>query len=70
MDGFIFSIKAFEGLQPKGFESILNPIPGLMGMGCCILNEKNLVCFDEGHPPNSPQRWLTDELINFFIFWV
>ena len=29
LDGFSFGIKAPEELQPKGFESILHPIPGL-----------------------------------------
>ena len=41
LDGFSFGIKAPEGPQPKGFESILNPIPVLVGMGCCMLNEKD-----------------------------
>ena len=41
LDGFSFGIKAPEELQPKKFESVLHPIPGLMGLGCCILNEKS-----------------------------
>ena len=28
LDGFSFGIKAPEGLQPKGFEIVLHPIPG------------------------------------------
>ena len=31
LDGFSFGIKAPNGLQPKGFESILHPIVGFMG---------------------------------------
>ena len=54
LDGFSFGIKAPEELQPKGFESICNPIPALMCMGCCILDEKHLDCFIEG-PSNSPK---------------
>ena len=34
LDGFNFGIKAPFELQPKGFESIQNPIPALIGMGC------------------------------------
>ena len=56
LDGFSFGIKAPEELQPKGFESICNPIPALMCMGCCILDEKHLDCFVESHPPDSPKR--------------
>ena len=65
LDGFSFYIKALEGLQPKRFESILNPSPGLIG--CCILHEADLDCFDEGHPQNSPKRWLADKIHNFYI---
>ena len=67
LDGFSFGIKAPNGLQPKGFESILHPIVGFMGW--CILHENNLDYFDEGHPQNSPKIWLNDEVINFYIFW-
>ena len=70
LDGFSFGIKASEGLQPKGLESIQNPIPELMGMGCCILYEKHLDCYVEGHQSDSPKRWLVDEIINFYIFWM
>ena len=59
LDGFCFGIKAPEGLQPKRFEFVLHPIPGLMG--CSILYHKDLDCFDEGH-------WLTDEIFNFYDF--
>ena len=48
LDGYTFGVKAPEGLQPKGFESVLHTIPGLTG--CCILYEADLDCFDEGHP--------------------
>ena len=58
LEGFTFGIKAPEGLQPKGFKSILNPIPDLMG--CSILHEADLDCFVEGHPQNSHKRWLSD----------
>ena len=50
LDGFCFCIKVPEGLQPKGFESILNLIPGLMWLDCCMLSERDLDCFDEDHP--------------------
>ena len=56
LDGFSFGINAPKGLQPKGCKSILLPISGLKGMGCCMFNEKDLVCFDDSHPPNSPKR--------------
>ena len=69
MDEFSFGKKTPEELQPKRFESNWNPIPALMGMGCCILDKKHLACFDEGHPPNSLKRWLVDEIIIFYIFW-
>ena len=69
LDGFSFGIKAPEGLQPKGFENILHPIPELMGMGCCMLDEKHLDCFVKAHPPDSCKRWLTDEIIKFYIIW-
>ena len=52
-DGFIFDMKALEGLQPKRFESILNAYPGLMWLGCCMLFEKDLDCLDEGHPSHK-----------------
>ena len=42
LDGSSFGTKIPEELQPKGFESIQNPIPALMGMGCCMLDEKHL----------------------------
>ena len=51
--GFSYGIKAPEGLQPNRFESVLNPLQGIMSMYCDILLEKDLVCFDEGHQPNS-----------------
>ena len=60
-------IKAPEGLQPKGFESILHPFPRIRG--CFILHEKDFVCFDECHPPNSYKRWLTDEIFSFSTLW-
>ena len=65
LDWSSFGTKTPEELQPKGFEIIQNTIPLLMGMGCCMLNEKHLDCFNEGHPPNSQKRWLVDEIINF-----
>ena len=68
LDGFSFDIKTPEGLQPKGFESVLNTIPGLMG--CCILQQVDLDCYDEGHPQNAPERWRTDEIINFYILLI
>ena len=64
---FIFGVKAPERLQLKRFESVLHPIPGLRG--CCIFNRKDLLGFDEGLPSNTPKRWLTEELINYYIFW-
>ena len=33
LDGFSFGIEAPEGLQPKGFEIVWNPVQELMGMG-------------------------------------
>ena len=66
LDGFSFSIKEHEGLQPKEFQSVLHPIPGLMHF--CIHHDTDLDYFDEGHPPNFPKRWLTDQIINFFTF--
>ena len=69
MDGLGFGITTSEELQPKGFESIPNPIQALMDMGCCMHDEKHLDCFDEGHPPNSHKQWLVDEIIDFYIFW-
>ena len=66
LDGFSFGIKAPDGLQLKGFESILHLIPGLMG--CYLVIKKDLVCFDEGHPQNSSKRWLINEIINYYIF--
>ena len=65
LDGFSFGVKAPKGLQQKGFKSALHPILGLMG--CFILHEADLDCFDEGHPQNSHKRWLTDETINFYM---
>ena len=56
LDGFSFGIKAPEDLQAKGFESIQNPVPALMSMGCCMLDEKHLDCFVEGHPTDLPKR--------------
>ena len=68
LDGLSFVIKAPEGLQPKRFESVLHLTPVLMG--CCLLHEKDLNCLDEGHSPNSPKQWLTDEIISFYMFWI
>ena len=65
LDGFNSEIKPTEGLHLKGFESVLHPIPGLIG--CCIFHEADLDCFDEDHPQNSSKRWLTDEILNFYI---
>ena len=70
LNGFLFGIKTPEGLQQKVFESILNPIPALMNMGCCMLCEKHLDCFVQDHSPNFCKRWLVDEIINFYIFWM
>ena len=53
LDGFSFGIKTPEEVQLKGFESIQIPIPALMGMGCCMLDEKHFDCFNEGHPLHS-----------------
>ena len=60
LDGFTFGMKSPKELQTKWFKIILNPIPGLMG--CCILYEKEIVCFDKSHPSNSLKRLLTDEI--------
>ena len=68
-DGFSFVIRAPEGLQPNGFESILNPIPELMWLGCCMLFEKDPDFFNEDHPPSSCKRLFDDEIINLYIFW-
>ena len=70
LDGFNFGINAPKELQLKGFESIQNPISELMGMGCCMLEEKHLEFIYEGHYPDSCKRWLVDEVINFYIFWM
>ena len=70
LDGSSFGTKTPEELQQKGFESIQNSIPALMGMGCHMLDEKHLDCFNKDHPPNSHKRLLVDELINFYIFWM
>ena len=43
LDKFSFGTKAPAGLQPNGFESVKNQIPGLMLLGCCVLYEKMLV---------------------------
>ena len=53
LDGFCFGIKAPEDVQQIRFESIWKLIPALMGIGCCMLDEKHIDCFYEGHPPNS-----------------
>ena len=53
LDGSSFGKKIPEELQPKGFESIQNPIPELMGIGQCMLDEKHLDCFNKGHLLNS-----------------
>ena len=60
-DGLSYGTKTSEELQPKGFESIQNLILALMGMGCNMLGEKHLDCFNEGHPPNSCKRWLVEK---------
>ena len=65
LDWFSFDAKAPKWLQPKGFESILNPIPELRWFGCHMFYEEDLDCFYEGHQPNSPKWWLNDEIINF-----
>ena len=61
LDGFSFGVKPSEGLQPKGFESILHPMPWFK-RNYCILHKADLDCFDEGHQQNSRKRWLTDEI--------
>ena len=38
-----------------------------MGMGCYMLDEKHLDCFVEGYPPDSPKRWILDEIIILHI---
>ena len=68
LDDFSFGIKAPERWQSTGFESVLHLIPGIIH--CCIPHEKDLYSFDEGNPSNFPISWLTDEIINFYIFWM
>ena len=68
LDGSSFDTKTPEELQPKGVESIQNPIPALFCIGYCMLDEIHLDCFNEGHSPNSCERWLLDEIINLHIF--
>ena len=70
LDGSSFGTKACEELQQKGFESIQNPLPALMGMGFCMLDEKHLDCSNESHQSNSCKRWLVDEIINFYVLWM
>ena len=43
LNGSSFGTKTSEELQPKEIESILNPIPSLMDMGCCILDGNILI---------------------------
>ena len=69
LHGSSFGTKTSEELQLKGFESMQNPITALIGMCCCMLDEKHLNCFNEGHSPNSHQIWLVDEIISFYVFW-
>ena len=57
--------KTPKEVQPKGFESIWNPIPGSMGISCCIFDEKYLDCFNEDYPLNYCKRRLVDEIIIF-----
>ena len=66
LDGSSFGTKVLKALQPKGVVTTQNPIPALMG--CCMIDEKHLDCFNEGHQPNSHKRWLIDEIINFLYF--
>ena len=63
LDGFDFGVKPTKELHPKRFESVLHPFPRLIG--CCILHEAHLDCFDEGHPYSSPKRWLSGEYSTF-----
>ena len=70
LDGSSFGTLTPEDLQPKKFESFWNPILALMGVGCCILDEKHLDCFNEGHPEIFCKRSLVDKIINFYEFWM
>ena len=66
IDGFTFGVEAPEELQPKRFYTDLHPILGLMG--CCILYEADLLCFDKGHQQNSYNQWLMFEILNLRHF--